>query len=245
MIEINLIPDVKRELLRAQRMRAAVISASIFISIIAGGVVVVLLLYIFGVQNVRGAILDGQIDAGSKKLAEVEDLSKMVTIQNQLAQISVLNGLKNMDSRLFDVLAGVIPPDPNSVQISQVTVDATTKTVRIEGQTRGYDSMEVFKKTLDSAVIQYSEKTTDPNATEPNELQTEKLASNISVTDTSYGENTEGKKVLRFILTFSYAENVFSPSVTGVVVKLSIDGNVTDSYLGIPKSIFTERATDL
>lgn len=238
MIEINLIPDVKRELLRAQRMRATVISASIFTSIIAGGVVVALLLYIFGVQNVRGAILDGQIQDGSKKLAEVEDLSKMVTIQNQLAQISQLNGQKNMDSRLFDVLAGVIPPAPNDVQISQVTIDAAARTLRIEGQTRGYDSMEVFKKTLDSAIIQYRDLALGEDTTE-------KLASNISVTDTSYGENTEGRKVLRFILTFNYVEKVFSPSVSGVVLKLSVDGNVTDSYLGIPKSIFTERATDL
>jgi len=243
-IEINLIPDVKRELLRAQRMRAAVISASIITSIIAGGVVVMFLLYIYGVQNVRGAILDGQITSGSKKLAEVEDLSKMVTIQNQLAQISVLNGQKNMDSRLFDVLAGVIPPDPNGVQISQVTIDAATKTIRIEGQTRGYDSMEVFKKTLDSAIIQYRAKALEEGQEQPAEA-TAKLASNISVTDTSYGENTEGKKVLRFILTFTYAEETFSPDVSAVVVKLSINGNVTDSYLGIPKSIFTERATDL
>ena len=54
MIEINLIPDVKQELLRAQKGRAVVISASIFASVIAVGVVALLLVYIFGVQGVRG-----------------------------------------------------------------------------------------------------------------------------------------------------------------------------------------------
>ena len=55
MIEINLIPDVKQELLRAQKGRAVVISASIFASVIAVGVVALLLVYIFGVQGVRKA----------------------------------------------------------------------------------------------------------------------------------------------------------------------------------------------
>lgn len=236
MIEINLIPDVKRELLKAQRTRTAVISGSIVVSIVAGAIVVALALYVYGVQTVRGALLDNQIKDGAAKLATVQDLSKILTIQNQLSRISELNSQKNIDSRLFDVLSAVIPPEPNSVQVSLVTVDAEAKTVRIEGQTSGYDSMEVFKKTLDSAIINFSE---------DGQTSTEKLATDISVSDTSYGANSEDKKVLRFVLTFTYAEKLFSPDVSGVTIKLDANGNVTDSYLGIPKSIFTERATDL
>jgi Tfp pilus assembly protein PilN len=236
MIEINLIPDVKRELLRAQRARTTVISAAIVISIVAGAVVVALALYVYGVQTVRGALLDNQIKDGAAKLSKVEDLSKILTIQNQLSRISELNGQKNIDSRLFDVLSAVIPPDPNSVKVSLVTVDSEAKTVRIEGQTRGYDSMEVFKKTLDSAILNFTNK---------DQADTEKLATDISVSDTSYGANSDGQKVLRFVLTFTYAEKLFSPDISGVTIKLNINGNATDSYLGIPKSIFTERATDL
>lgn len=236
MIEINLIPDVKRELLRAQRARTVVISASIVTSIVAAAVVVLLALYVYGVQTVRGVLLDNQIKDGAAKLSNVEDLSKILTIQNQLSSISTLNGDKNIDSRVFDVLSAVIPPEPNSVKASLVSVDAAAKTVRIEGQTRGYDSMEIFKKTLDSAIL---------NFTEDGQAATEKLADEISVSDTSYGANSENQKVLRFVLTFKYAEKLFSPDVSGVTIKLNANGNVTDSYLGIPKSIFTERAKDL
>lgn len=236
MIEINLIPDVKRELLRAQRMRATVISVSILISFIAAGVVVALLLYIYGVQTVRSAYLDGQIQSGSKKLADVKDLSKMLTIQNQLTKISQFNSQKNMDSRLFDVLAAVIPPAPNDVQLSQVSINADDKTVRLEGQTRGYDSMEVFKKTLDSTIINYKQNDQDGS---------DKLTTSISVSDASFGSNADNQKVLRFTLTFGYSDKLFSPDVSNVVLKLNINGNVTDSYLGIPKSIFTEKAKDL
>lgn len=236
MIEINLIPDVKRELLRAQRTRATVISVSIFVSIIAAGAVIALCLYVFGVQTVRGAILDGQIKDGDAKLAEVQDLSKMLTIKNQLTKISELNGEKKMDSRLFDVLSAVIPPSPNEVQVSQLSIDAEESIIRIEGQTRGYDSMEVFKKTVESAVVTY---------TQDEEEQTVNLASNISVSEASYGANAENQKVLRFTMSFTYAEELFSPAVPAITIKLSQNGNVTDSYLGIPKSVFTERATDL
>ena len=238
MIEINLIPDVKQELLRAQRTRTAVISGSIVISMAAAGIVVVLMLYVFGVQSVRSAILDGEIKTGADKLSQVQDLSKILTIQNQLSKISQLTSEKNMDSRLFDVLSGVIPPAPNDVQISQTSIDATAQTIRIEGQTHGYDSMEVFKKTLDNAIISYTENG-------DNTQQTADLASEISVTDTSYGTNADNQKVLRFVLTFKYADQLFSPAVDNVTIKLSVDGNVTDSYLGIPKSIFTEKAKDL
>ena len=152
MIEINLIPDVKQELLKAQRTRATVISASILTCIIAGGVVAALALYVFGVQFARGVISDGLIDTGYSKLSKVEDLPKMLTIQNQLGRINELNDTKQIDSRVFDVLSAVIPPAPNQVQVSRLSLNTDDSTLTLEGQTRAYDSMEVFKKTIDSSV---------------------------------------------------------------------------------------------
>jgi Tfp pilus assembly protein PilN len=236
MIEINLIPDVKQELLKAERTRAVVISGAILTCIIAGSVVALLAVYVFGVQLGRNLLADNSIKNGSEKLAEVEDLSKTITIQNQIDRINTLNETKTVDSRLFDVLSAVIPPAPNDVQISLLSVNSEESTITLEGQTRAYDSMEVFKKTIDSSII-----VTNVDGTEQNI----KLASEISTTDISYGENPEGQKVLRFTLSFKYPEELFSAKTPGITIKLSINGNVTDSYLGIPKSIFTERAKDI
>lgn len=236
MIEINLIPDVKQELLKAQRTRATVISISIITSIVVGGIVAALALYVFGVQTVRGALADDAINKGSAKLEQVEDLSKMLTIQNQLKRINELHDTKQIDSRIFDVLAAVIPPAPNEVRISQLSMNADDSTITLEGQTRGFDSMEVFKKTLGSSVIVFNQDGADT---------TVNLASNIYTTDIGYGENSDGQKVLRFTLSFKYPEELFSAKIPVVTIKLSINGNVTDSYLGIPKSIFTERAKDI
>jgi Tfp pilus assembly protein PilN len=236
MIEINLIPDVKQELLKAERSRALVISGSILTCIIAGGIVVLLVIYIYGIQFGRGILADNSIKSGSAELAKVEDLSKMLTIQNQINKIDVINDTKEVDSRLFDVLSAVIPPAPNEVRISTVSVNKEESTITLEGQTNAYDSMEVFKKTIDSSVIVYNEDGTEKQV---------KLATDISTADISYGENSDGVKVLRFNLSFKYPPELLSATVPVITIKLSINGNVTDSYLGIPKSIFTERAKDV
>ncbi len=236
MIEINLVPDVKQELLRAQSMRAAVISGAILTSIIAGAVVVVLALYVYGVQTVRSNFVSGEIKDQYKTLSEVKDLSKVLTIQNQLATMSELNGNKKIDSRIFSVVSAVVPPAPNEVQISEITINAADGLISFEGQTRAFDSMEVFKKTLDSAIVVYND---------GSEEQSVKLASNLDTGEVTYGENATNEKVLMFTISFEYPEELFSSAIKDITVKLSVNGNVTDSYLGIPRSIFTERATEV
>jgi Tfp pilus assembly protein PilN len=236
MIEINLIPDVKQELLKAERARAMVISGAIFTCIIAGGLVVLLAIYIYGVQFGRNVYADGQIKNKGAELAQVEDLSKMLTIQNQIDRINTLNDTKTVDSRLFDVLSAVIPPAPNQIQVSNLTMATETSTLTLEGQTNAYDSMEVFKKTIDSSVIIYTEDGAEKSV---------KLASEISISNVSYGEDTNGVKVLRFSLSFKYPPELFSAKIPVLTIKLSINGNVTDSYLGLPRSIFAERAKDV
>ncbi|MGH7218580.1 MAG: hypothetical protein ACREGE_04020 [Candidatus Microsaccharimonas sp.] len=236
MIEINLVPDVKQELLRAQSMRAAVISGAILTSIIAGAVVVLLALYVYGVQTVRSGLVSDEIKTQYKTLSEVKDLSKVLTIQNQLAKMSELNDNKKIDSRIFSVVSAVVPPAPNEVQISQIDINSADGIISFEGQTRAYDSMEVFKKTLDSAIVVYQE---------DGQEQTVKLAATLDTSEVSYGENANGEKVLMFTISFEYPEELFSPAIKEVTIKLSVDGNVTDSYLGIPRSIFAERAKEV
>jgi len=47
MIEVNLIPDVKLELLKARKVRTNVISLSILITIVTAGAVALLAFYVF------------------------------------------------------------------------------------------------------------------------------------------------------------------------------------------------------
>ena len=238
MIEINLIPDVKQELLTAQRIRSRVITASIIIGVVSISVVTLLALYVFTVQTVRSNLADKAIQKGSSQLAGVSDLSKTLTIQNQLTKISALNDNKKIDSRIFDLLNVIIPPAPNVVNISNLAIDSDAGIITIDGQAaNSYAAVEVFKKTIDGANIKF---------TDSNDAKQEiALASNISTSNTSYGEDSSGAKVLRFTISFTYAPELFSPKSKDISIVITTNGNATDSYLGLPKSIFVDRATDI
>ena len=238
MIEINLIPDVKQELLNAQRSRATVISMSIIIGIVSIAAVIVLAGYVFGVQTVRSSLADGDIAKKSDELSKVEDLSKTITIQNQLTKISNIHNSIKIDSRIFDVLRAIIPPTPNDVQISTLVIDSDTSNITIEGQAKNsYATVEVFMKTLEGANINFK----DSQGADKSVV----LASNIVVGDTSYGEDSTGTKVLRFSVKFDYAAELFSTGSKNLKVTISNNGNVTDSYLGVPKSLFVDKAKDV
>ena len=235
MIEINLVPDIKQELIRARSVRSAVVSVAITTTIIAGAAVAVLAFYVFGVQTLRSNFADDSIKSGASKLASVEDLSKILTIQNQLTKMSALNNDKMMDSRAFDLLQAILPPAPNTVKISSFKIDAETDTITFEGQTPTYPSLEAFKKTIGAANVRFLDGDKQTDAV---------LASDLSISDVSYGEDATGAKVLRFTVAFKYAPEFFSPTIKDPTIVLINGGNVTDSYLGIPKSIFTKPATD-
>jgi len=238
MIEINLVPDVKQELIKAQRIRSTVISFSIVIGIIAAGAVTALAIYAFPVQSLRGAVVDDAIKKGGAQLTGVTDLSKTLTIQNQLTKISSLHDAAPIDSRVFDMLVAIIPPSPNDVQISDLTIDSTSGTITMDGQAaNSYAAVEVFKKTIDGAVVKF----TDGSGTS----QQVPLATNISTSNTSYGEDASGNKVLRFTLSFTYAPELFSALSKNATVTVAAQGNATDSFLGVPTSIFVDRATDI
>jgi len=238
MIEINLIPDVKLELIKAQKARATVISISIILCIVAASAVAILAIYIFTVQTVRGNILDAAINKGSTQLQGVQDLSKTLTMQNQLTKIATLNDQKKISSRTFDVISAIIPPSPNNIQISNLLVDTNSKKMTIEGQAQNsYAAVEVFKKTVIGAKLKYTNANGDKKEVT--------LASNVDTSDTSYGEDSSGHKVLRFKLTFNYASELMASYYKEISISISNGGNATDSYLGLPQSIFADKAKDI
>lgn len=236
MIEINLVPDVKQELIRAQRVRTGVISMSVLVSLIALGVVVLLLIWVFAVQTARSVISDNTIKEQSAKLSSVEDIANTLTIQNQLSKIKGQHDSKSIDSRVFDILTTINPPEPNTVAVTTLALDAASKTIKIEAQAKnGYPALEVFRKTIDATKFEY---------TQSGEKKSEPLASAISDSDRSYGEDASGARVLRFTLTFTYPELLFSRTAENAVIVAPSKSNVTDSFLGVPQSLFTQQATN-
>lgn len=234
MIEINLVPDVKQELIKAQRVRATVISVAILVGLVAVGVVVLLALWVYAVQTARSAITDNTIRTESEKLAAVEDIENTLTIQNQLNILPELHDSKQMDSRIFTILSTINPSAPNNVSITNLTLDSSTNNIAIEAQaSNGYPALEVFKKTINATRFQY---------VQDGETQSVALAANMSDSDRSYGEDASGVKVLRFTLSFTYPDELFARTSREARIVGPTRANATDSFLGVPKSLFTQRA---
>ena len=234
MIEINLVPDVKQELIRARHVRTVVVSSAVTIGLVALGIVILLAIYTFGIQTVRASMADEAIKTKSKELSGITDLANTLTIQHQLSRLSELYDQTNVDSRFFDLLAAINPPAPNQVSFSLARIDAETKTIRLEGQaTNGYAAADVLKKTILGTSLSYKN---------DNETKTAPLTSEVSTTDLSYGEDSTGKKVLRFTLTFVYDDSFFARSSQNAVILQPDRQNATDSFLRLPESLFGDRA---
>lgn len=237
MIEINLVPDIKQEFLRSQRLRAKVISTSIIACLAAGGVVTLLAMYM-GTQAIRNALADTDINTQYNKLVtDNKDLAKVVTIQNQLTIVSSLNDKKIISSRAFDLLAAINPKAPNNVKMSVITVDPTKNTLTIEGSAdEGFNAADAFKKTILNTTVAYTKDT---------KTSTIPLSGAVTVSNTSFGEDATGKKVLRFKLSFTYPKELLSNESTNVSVESPTGKiDVTDSHTGVPESLFAQQAAD-
>lgn len=229
MIEVNLIPDIKREYLHAKTLRNSVITISIFV----GGVaiaIVALLGVVAGGQLIASSAKDREIDSQEKILLGIADLDKTVTLQHQLGTIGEMHENKNIDSRLFGVLSAINPTEQSYARISSLKYDPSENTISIEGWTEDHVSLESFKKTILNTKVHYTK--SGDTGVEP---LTEEIISNPS----TLGLNSEGRRVLRFSFSFSYPDELFMSSDEPVVIEaLGKRTDVTDSRVGVPENLF-------
>lgn len=237
MIQVNLVPDIKQEMLRAQRMRNVTISMSVVVGIVAAGAVGVLAL-ILGAQAVTEAYTVSQIEKEYKTLASTKDINSALTIQHQLSTISGLNDKRTIDSRLLDVLAAINPAAPNDVKLSKVTLDPTQSTLTLEGSAAGgYPATDTFRKTILNTNVTGTQKDQDVDVPLTNE---------VILQDTSYGQDSTGAKVVRFTIVFTYPEGLFDNTLSNVrIVTLTSKVDVTDSKTRVPDSMFSQAPSDV
>lgn len=144
MVQLNLLPDIKLEFIRAQRRKRLMMGVSFLASAVFLVILVLLFLFVRVAQKQHLSALDKDIDAHVKTLQETQDLDKILTIQNQLSQLPELHGQKAISSRLFDYLTKLTP---NQANISDVELDLQASTLVIKG---GADSLSTINKFVDT-----------------------------------------------------------------------------------------------
>ena len=159
--EINLVPEVKMKMIKAQKLRNLVLFICIMVSVISAGAVLIL----FGIksgQDIAMANQDKRLGVMSAKLMGYDELEDLVTIQAQLARLSDISENKTVLSRVFGALGAMTSQGEDYVKLSELRVDLDAYSLRMEGQTDArvaplidYRVLEAFKKSADLTKYDY------------------------------------------------------------------------------------------
>lgn len=144
MIELNLLPNVKQELVKASRIQRIIIVASLLASA-AAIALVVSLFSLSQIQKKHINDLNKDIDSKTSQLQKDSQLKKILTVQNQLDSLTALHSTKPAASRLFDYL---IQTTPSDVAITNFTVDFATHKISVTGTAPALSSVNKYVDTL-------------------------------------------------------------------------------------------------
>ncbi|MCL2451929.1 hypothetical protein FWD20_03635 [Candidatus Saccharibacteria bacterium] len=171
MLQLNLLPDVKKELLHAKRMRNLVMTICFFVS--AGAIVIVVLMGIF-----RGGMAikkNSVINEVNQNIAKIEreklssqPLNDYLSVQNNLGQINSIKEGQPQLSRVFDyldVIFGRTTPITGlhwgDWQEIKIAADSGVVTMELSGQVDSLDVRLMLRNRLYYAMVKYSEFSAD------------------------------------------------------------------------------------
>jgi Tfp pilus assembly protein PilN len=234
MIELNLLPDVKKEFLRAQKTRNRVTFFSIVAVIGAAGLTVAMAAFVYGVQNAQVYFLGQSIENRSVELENIPDIDKYLTVQNQLQRLDELHSTKNMYSRLLDLVKVLNPTAPNEVQLGSLELNDEAKQISLSGTTNTFESFNIFKDTLENAQLVYK----DPFA--ENQNASEPLFNSVAVENSGL-TRVGNKQKVSFVVSVTYNEKAFLNQYADVSVTVP-NIETTGSARQAPRPLFSEEA---
>lgn len=157
--EISLVPEVKLEMIRMQKVRNLVLSASIIVVVASIGVVAILGSVKAG-QDITMSNQDNDLKRLSSQLTGDAQLTNVLTIQDQLNKISDIEDNKKVLSRVFSLLSVLLPTGEDKISLSELNINLDETTLSFEAQADAgrepmidYRVLESFKKSV--ALMKY------------------------------------------------------------------------------------------
>lgn len=230
MIELNLLPDIKKEFLKAQRTRNTVISGAIIISIVAGAIVVLLATTVYGGQSLLIKNLNDEISKNHKTLASKQEINKYLAIQSQLKSVDDAAKTRSSYARLFDYLQQLNPATPFNVTLFDLNLAKDTSTITMSGSANNFEAVNNFRATLERAKFSYT--------LENDQKQEVNLFTNVTNNAPSLS-TVDGKVIALFDFTVTFSAEAFDPSIEKyevIVPKLV----TSDGDRNAPKELFGE-----
>lgn len=235
MIQLNLLPDVKKEFLKAKAARRKAIALSIIVTLGSGGVLVLLGLVALG-QEGAIALRTGDISRKSEELSSVNNINEYLTIQAQLAEIDGLHAGKLNTSRVMAMMPHINPAAPNTAKFSSIDLMTDSTTMIFQGGVRNVSALTTLKDTMLNANLSYTQ--AGENIKEP-------LFVTVDITEYGYNaENNQGDTAVGFVLTATYNPKLLETAATNVKVEVP-NMETTQSVLASPDVTFQEGAGNL
>lgn len=233
MIQLNLLPDVKLEYIRAQRSRRLVFTVSIIVGAVAIALLAILL-SVDGLQKKHLNDLNRDIGSESSKLQNEPQIGKILTVQNQLESLTALHAAKPAASRLFDSYLNQITPA--QVNISSLNFDFVKQAATITGTADALSSINKYVDTL-----KYTSYTVSGSKTANPAFSNVVLSAfSLNTSSTSTASNNSSQAA-NYTITLSYDKNIFD--ITKAVT-LSVPNLIpTRSQLSQPTDLFKAPAT--
>lgn len=181
MIQFNLLPDVKLEYMRTKRSKRLVLMTSVGVAGAALLIFIGLFLFVNVLQRKHLSDLNKDIKSNISTLQSIPDLSKVLTVQNQLNSLTPLHQQKPAASRVFDYLGQITPA---KISISDAKIDFTAGTITISGNA---DALSTVNQYVDT--IKFTTFTNDDDD------QPTRAFSNVVLTSFSKDENISSYQI--------------------------------------------------
>lgn len=149
--EINLVPDVKSDMIKAQKSRNLVFFICIVV-MIASLSSVAILGSIKGTQDITMAGQDSHLKNLSSKIIGYEELAEFLTLQNQINGISKIEDNQKVLSRAVVFLNSLIPNGPDTVEISELSIDLNETTLSFDAQANAGKDPDIDYRVLESFI---------------------------------------------------------------------------------------------
>lgn len=240
MAQLNLLPDVKLQYIKAKRQKRLVIGLSIIVSGAFLVIFIALFVYVRVSQKHYIGALTNDIHTVTNQLKEKKDLDKILTVQNQLDSLPALHDEKAISSRLFDYLSQVTP---TKATISDVDLDLEQNILNIKGNANSLGTVNKFADTLKFTDFQ---SIGDDHAS--GKAFSDVVLKSFSVS--TAGNTDQG--AINYELEFSFDPTIFAniknlPEGTpqGQAVKLKIPNIITTrSEIEKPGNLFVPQPTE-
>jgi hypothetical protein len=145
MIQFNLLPDIKIQYLKANRQKQVVLLVSVIATAASIVFLVVMGVIVFGLQKKSIKDLSADIKTSSAELQNTPDLTKILTVQNQLKSLPSLHDNKPVANRLFGYIS---QSTPSNASLSRVNVDFVKHTMTLTGSADSLNTVNTFTDTL-------------------------------------------------------------------------------------------------